>query len=169
MYRTARQFLWERYRWPVIRQDMFLRTWKIFALSLKASNAQPICLLNFPTKSLRSKRCLYRWFSLFFITSRILQCQFKIAFSFTAGRTYLTSDVLSCNNEQNCILFFWGEDHKGVDQRCSDKSPGVNTSTFGGRSIKILSPRQNFVAATCRTKLNQCCSDKILSRRQNFR
>ena len=38
---------------------------------------------------------------------------------------------------------------------CSDKSPGVNTSTFGCRSIKILSPRQNFVAATCRTKLNQ--------------
>ena len=38
---------------------------------------------------------------------------------------------------------------------CSDKSPGVNTSTFGGRLIRILSPRQNFVAATCRTKSNQ--------------
>ena len=38
---------------------------------------------------------------------------------------------------------------------CSDKSPGVNASTFGGRLIRILSPRQNFVAATGRTKLNQ--------------
>ena len=35
---------------------------------------------------------------------------------------------------------------------CSDKSPGVNASTFGF----------DFVCATC-------CSDKILSRRQNFR
>ena len=39
---------------------------------------------------------------------------------------------------------------------CSDKkSPGVNASTFGGRLIRILSPQQNFVAATCRTKSNQ--------------
>ena len=38
---------------------------------------------------------------------------------------------------------------------CSDKSPGVNAFTFGGRLIRILSPRQNFVAATCRTKSNQ--------------
>ena len=37
----------------------------------------------------------------------------------------------------------------------SDKSPVVNTSTFGGKSTKILSPSQNFVAATCHTKLNQ--------------
>ena len=48
-------------------------------------------------------------------------------------------------------------------------------STFGGKSIKTLSPRQNFVAATCRTKLNQfdfvrhVAATKILSRRQNFR
>ena len=35
---------------------------------------------------------------------------------------------------------------------CSDKSPGVNASTFGDRLIRILSPRQNFVAATCCTK-----------------
>ena len=34
----------------------------------------------------------------------------------------------------------------------SDKSPGVNASTFDGRLIKILSPRQYFVAAACRTK-----------------
>ena len=32
---------------------------------------------------------------------------------------------------------------------CSDKSPGVNTSTFGDKLIRILSPRQNFVAACC--------------------
>ena len=39
---------------------------------------------------------------------------------------------------------------------CSDKSPGVNASTFGGRLlIRILSPQQNLVAATCRTKSNQ--------------
>ena len=38
---------------------------------------------------------------------------------------------------------------------CSDKSPGVNASTFGGKLIRILSPRQNIVAATCRTKSNQ--------------
>ena len=38
---------------------------------------------------------------------------------------------------------------------CSDKSPGVNASTFDAWLIKVLSPRQNFVAATCRTKLNQ--------------
>ena len=59
---------------------------------------------------------------------------------------------------------------------CSDKSPGVNASTFGDRLIRILSPRQNFVAATCRTKLNQfdfvrhvaatkfCRSDKIFDK-----
>ena len=59
---------------------------------------------------------------------------------------------------------------------CSDKSPGMNTSIFDGRSIKILSPRQNFVAATCRTKLNEfdfvrhvaatkfCRSDKIFDK-----
>ena len=59
---------------------------------------------------------------------------------------------------------------------CSDKSPGVNASTFGGKLIRILSPRQNFVAATCRTKLNQfdfvrhvaatkfCRGDKIFNK-----
>ena len=59
---------------------------------------------------------------------------------------------------------------------CSDKSPGVNASTFGGKLIRILSPRQNFVAATCRTKSNQfdfvqhvaarkfCCGDKIFNK-----
>ena len=36
---------------------------------------------------------------------------------------------------------------------CSDKSPGLNASTFGGRLFKIFSLRQNFVAATCRLNL----------------
>ena len=48
----------------------------------------------------------------------------------------------------------------------SGKSPGVNASTFDACSIKILSPRQNFVAATCRTKLNQF--DFVMLQRQNF-
>ena len=59
---------------------------------------------------------------------------------------------------------------------CSDKSPGVNASTFGGKLIRILSSRQNFVAATCRTKSNQfdfvrhvattkfCRGDKIFNK-----
>ena len=61
---------------------------------------------------------------------------------------------------------------------CSDKSPGVNASTFGGKLIRILSPQQNFVAATSHTKSNQfdfvqhvaatkfCRGDKILSLRR---
>ena len=59
---------------------------------------------------------------------------------------------------------------------CSDKSPGVNASTFDFWLTKILSPRQNFVATTCRTKLNQfdfvrhvvatkfCRGDKIFNK-----
>ena len=49
---------------------------------------------------------------------------------------------------------------------CRDKSPGVNASTFNAWLIKILSPRQNFVAATCRTNQTGLilCGDKIFNK-----
>ena len=43
----------------------------------------------------------------------------------------------------------------------SDKSPGVNASTFGGRLIRILSPRQNSVPATKFSTNFSCSHDEI--------
>ena len=44
---------------------------------------------------------------------------------------------------------------------CSDKLSGVNASTFGGKLIRILSPRQNSVAATKFSIKFSCSHDEI--------
>ena len=79
-----------------------------------------------------------------------------VVFSIKAGTHEATNRCNTLVQEIALCVQSSGKSHVLIAAiGCSDKSPGVNASTFDAWLIKILSPQHNFVAATCCTKLNQ--------------